>query len=294
MQETSCHPNQVTLCPVNNSPSSSHDDLLFFSILLTCFHALMQLGELAWPGKKSLQDYHIISMQNSVQVLPEAFLFFLPGQKADRFFYGNCIVVVKNAILPLHVLPEFSWSHLSQTPWSLAATVWYHTYLMLVHMLPSPALPLWYLRIQCMLIVPLHLWKLGAPLHHPSNWPLGIWCLPNLHPFSSLQLFFTAVPPLLVDCILFDPIIPQFLVLSSFLFLVSQFSPFLIVHPPTFLPYKLIQFCLCFHSVCSVLLSLMDFYSAYLKIHCFSRPSLGGAMIHLSSTWLSQPSQSGN
>jgi hypothetical protein len=77
--------------------SSSHDDLLFFVILVVGFHGLMRLGELVWPDKKSLQDYQKVTKRSSVELLPEGFSFFLPGHKADRFFEGNRIVLQWNA-----------------------------------------------------------------------------------------------------------------------------------------------------------------------------------------------------
>ena len=77
--------------------TSNHDDLLFFTILLVGFHALMRLGELVWPDKKALQDYRKVTKRSSVELLAEGFSFFLPGHKADRFFEGNRIVLQKNA-----------------------------------------------------------------------------------------------------------------------------------------------------------------------------------------------------
>ena len=38
----------------------SFDDILFIALLLTAFHALMHLGELVFPDKKSLRNYHKI------------------------------------------------------------------------------------------------------------------------------------------------------------------------------------------------------------------------------------------
>jgi hypothetical protein len=73
--------------------SGDHDDLLFFTILTVGFHALMRLGELVWPDKKSLQDYRKVTKRHSVELLPEGFSFFLPGHKADQFFEGNLIIV---------------------------------------------------------------------------------------------------------------------------------------------------------------------------------------------------------
>jgi len=101
MQET------VRKCPLHRAElsalrdqylsSDSHDDLLFFVILLVGFHALMWLGELVWPDKKALQDYQKVKKCSTVKLLPEGFSFFLPGHKADRFFEGNRIIVLRYA-----------------------------------------------------------------------------------------------------------------------------------------------------------------------------------------------------
>ena len=76
---------------------NSHDDLLFFVILLVGFHALMHLGELVWPDKKGLQDFRKVTKRDSVELLPEGFSFFLPGHKADKFFEGNKVIVQWNS-----------------------------------------------------------------------------------------------------------------------------------------------------------------------------------------------------
>ena len=76
--------------------SNSHDDLLFFVILLVGFHALMRLGELVWPDKKDLQDFWKVTTRDSVELLPKGFSF-LPGHKADKFFKGNKVIVQQNS-----------------------------------------------------------------------------------------------------------------------------------------------------------------------------------------------------
>jgi hypothetical protein len=73
--------------------SSSFDDVLCLTILLTGFHGLLRLGELTWPDNKSLRDYRKIVMRNSVQVHPKSFQFTLPGHKADRFFEGSLVLI---------------------------------------------------------------------------------------------------------------------------------------------------------------------------------------------------------
>ena len=48
----------------------SHDDLLFLAVLFTGFHALMRLGELVFPDKRSLQNYRKISLHHTVDISP--------------------------------------------------------------------------------------------------------------------------------------------------------------------------------------------------------------------------------
>ncbi|KAF7976057.1 hypothetical protein HWV62_9029 [Athelia sp. TMB] len=88
-------------------PTSAHDDLLFISILLVAFFALMRLGELVWPDNVELQDVRKVTMRSTVQMLPnnEGFSFFLPSHKADHFFEGNRVVVRKTDTADDPVLP---------------------------------------------------------------------------------------------------------------------------------------------------------------------------------------------
>jgi hypothetical protein len=75
--------------------SPSYDDLLFAALILTCFHALMGLGELVFPDKKILRNYRKISLRHSVAITPSQYSFFLPSHKGDRFFEGNTILIQK-------------------------------------------------------------------------------------------------------------------------------------------------------------------------------------------------------
>ena len=77
--------------------SSSHNDLLFFVILLVGFHALMRLGELVSPDSKTLQDFRKVTKRDTVELLPEGFAFFLLGHKADKFFEGNRVLLQRNS-----------------------------------------------------------------------------------------------------------------------------------------------------------------------------------------------------
>ena len=69
--------------------STSYDDKLFFSLLLTGFRGLMHLGELVLPDQLKLQDYRKIVCRNTVCLNQASFQYYLPGHKADRFFDGN-------------------------------------------------------------------------------------------------------------------------------------------------------------------------------------------------------------
>ena len=73
--------------------SQDHDDLLFVSMLLTGFFALMRLGELTFPDDKSIHNWRKVTQRKSVIVSDDAYEFHLPAHKADRFFEGNRIIV---------------------------------------------------------------------------------------------------------------------------------------------------------------------------------------------------------
>ena len=79
------------------SNSSSHDDLLFVSQILTGFFALMRLGELTVPDDKSIFDHRKITSRTLVSLSNNDYHFFLPGHKADKFFEGNTIIIQRRA-----------------------------------------------------------------------------------------------------------------------------------------------------------------------------------------------------
>jgi len=66
----------------DNIPTS-HDDLLFLSMLFTGFFSLMRLGELAFPDDKVIQDWRKISRRRSVVLQEDSYSFQLPFHKAD-------------------------------------------------------------------------------------------------------------------------------------------------------------------------------------------------------------------
>ncbi|KAL1667665.1 hypothetical protein GGF50DRAFT_48123 [Schizophyllum commune] len=85
------------------SSSTFHDDMLFWAILLTGFHALMRLGELVSPDREALRDYRKIVRRSSVHVSASSFDFYLPGHKADRLFEGNPTAMAEAGV-PLHLI----------------------------------------------------------------------------------------------------------------------------------------------------------------------------------------------
>ena len=76
--------------------SNSHDNLLFFVILLVSFHALMCLGKLVWLDKPCIISQKV-STHDSIELLPKGFFFFLLGHKADCFFEGNRVILQYNS-----------------------------------------------------------------------------------------------------------------------------------------------------------------------------------------------------
>lgn len=82
------------------SPTSPHDDLLFAAMLFTGFHALLRLGEMAWPDRRDLRTYRKVTLRHTVETSPDTFAFFLPTHKADTTFEGSKILVQKTRTLP--------------------------------------------------------------------------------------------------------------------------------------------------------------------------------------------------
>lgn len=85
----------------------SHDDLLFVTQLFTGTNCLMRLAELTWPDKLSLQDYRKVTMRHSVEQLPDAISFWLPGHKADQFFEGNRLYIRKSSTENQHLFNSY-------------------------------------------------------------------------------------------------------------------------------------------------------------------------------------------
>ena len=87
--------------------STLHDDLLFKTMLLTGFFALMRLGELTFPDEFRLRNWRKVTKRSSVVVTAEQYEFLLPAHKADRFFEGNRIIIKKAPYCTIDPLPIF-------------------------------------------------------------------------------------------------------------------------------------------------------------------------------------------
>ncbi len=91
----------------------SHDDLLFVSMLLTGFFALMRLGKLAFPDNHHLRNWQKVSRRSTISFNNIQYLFHLPCHKANRFFEGSIIIVRKMQYChdPLHYFCAYISSH---------------------------------------------------------------------------------------------------------------------------------------------------------------------------------------
>ena len=105
-----------------SSIPTSHDDLLFMSMLLTGFFSLMRLGEMAFPDDKKIQDWRKISRRRTVIVQNNTYSFQLPFHKADRFFNGNTILVTRSESIidPVHHFTAYLTSRDSLMPFHSA------------------------------------------------------------------------------------------------------------------------------------------------------------------------------
>ncbi|KAF8576080.1 hypothetical protein K439DRAFT_1263413, partial [Ramaria rubella] len=77
--------------------SSSHDDILFHSMLLTGFSALMRTAEFTQADAVNKRDFKKLSMRHTVSLSESHFSFLLPFHKADRYYQGNTILVERRS-----------------------------------------------------------------------------------------------------------------------------------------------------------------------------------------------------
>ncbi|KAF8586315.1 hypothetical protein K439DRAFT_1292364, partial [Ramaria rubella] len=78
--------------------SISHDDLLFCSMLLTAFSALMRTGEITQADSITKRNFRKLTMRHTLLFTDAYFIFLLPYHKADRFFQSNTILVEKRSV----------------------------------------------------------------------------------------------------------------------------------------------------------------------------------------------------
>lgn len=93
--------------------SKNHDDILFVSILLVGFFALLRLGELVYPDDPTLDSPKKMPLRSSLQLTAASLQFQLPYHKADKFFEGNTVLVKSNTSMsdPIHFMARYIISH---------------------------------------------------------------------------------------------------------------------------------------------------------------------------------------
>lgn len=89
--------------------ASSHNNKLFIAMLLCGFFGLHRLGEITIADTRNRRSWRKVIRRNSVKVFTDAFSYFLPGHKADRFFEGNTILFAQrdDEIDPLYYFREY-------------------------------------------------------------------------------------------------------------------------------------------------------------------------------------------
>ncbi|KAF9022425.1 hypothetical protein BDZ89DRAFT_911353, partial [Hymenopellis radicata] len=91
---------------------ASHDDLLFVAMLYTGFMGLMRLGELSVSDNIAIRDYRKCSLRSTVINLERGYGFDLPYHKADRFFEGSKIRILRRGNLdPAPIFRRYIASH---------------------------------------------------------------------------------------------------------------------------------------------------------------------------------------
>jgi hypothetical protein len=81
---------------LSSATSSSYDDCLFGTMLLTGFCRLLCLAELVLPDTKSLQSFAKVTLRSSCTLSKTTYSFWLPVHISDTLFKGNRIVILKH------------------------------------------------------------------------------------------------------------------------------------------------------------------------------------------------------
>jgi hypothetical protein len=86
--------------------TSSWDDILFTTIVLTGFYGVMRLGELVYPDAVTSRNILKVIKRRTLELKPDRYQFHLPAHKADRFFEGS-LVLIQASDTTLNPLPVF-------------------------------------------------------------------------------------------------------------------------------------------------------------------------------------------
>ena len=122
-QKRALTPSDVNIVLHHYESSTQHDDLLFLSLFLTAFFALMHLGELVFSDDCFVHDWKKISCRSSVRFLDDSYGFVLPAHKADHLFDGSQILCGEKFSFP--TLLHFWWYLTSQdTLFPLVSPLW--------------------------------------------------------------------------------------------------------------------------------------------------------------------------
>ena len=110
-----------------NLPTTDLDDLLLNAIILSSFHALLQLGETTQPDTCSKCTFHKVTLCLSVKLTPNTFSFILPSHKDDHFFESSMILIKAHSgpLCPQHTFIAYLTAHDARFP--MHAQLWLHS-----------------------------------------------------------------------------------------------------------------------------------------------------------------------
>ena len=88
-----------------------HNNVLLVAQLFTGFENLLCLGELCWPDKVALCNYHKVTMQHMVEFFDDHIGLFLPAHKGDAFFEGNGLIICHSSEKAFELFTRYLTSH---------------------------------------------------------------------------------------------------------------------------------------------------------------------------------------
>ena len=80
---------------LSNFKPTNYDNVLFCTMLLTGFAALLRLGEMTQPDNPHKRSNRKSTLRHSLILSEHQFSFHLPFHKADRLYQGNMVVVLR-------------------------------------------------------------------------------------------------------------------------------------------------------------------------------------------------------